>query len=232
MSYEKIAFELNKAKVFSKLSDIKIRGKTLTLTVSSPKKHFEWIGLMLGYNWKIEEDREDYFLKPDGFRDTGKRIEIDCTIDLETFPFRMTHWSFYAVYKCDGIYYYSKVLLGSKKKESRLQFLLSKDYYKTGDGHIVFVYIGSGKQVMLRFRESASYDNRLFRASNRQRDVVRSIPIICGGLCKLRLLFRRILIRPLFILVNLRSAALCGCGLRFIDDINIISESLPVIIII
>ena len=164
MSYEKIAFELNKAKVFSKLSDIKIRGKTLTLTVSSPKKHFEWIGLMLGYNWKIEEDREEYFLKPDGFRDTGKRIEIDCTIDLEEFPFRMTHWSFYAVYMCDGIYYYSKVLLGSKKKESRLQFLLSKDYYKTGDGHIVFVYIGSGKQVMLRFRESASYDNRLFRA--------------------------------------------------------------------
>ncbi len=158
MNYKKYEDEVIPAKVFAKLGDIRIDGRTLTIKVLCPAKNFKWTGLMLSYNYKIDEDREDYLLYPTKKEKVGKHVEITCKVDLEKFPFRMVHWSFKALYEEDGYYHQAKVLQQTKKKMNIFRFLLKKDNYTTGDGHIVFVYIGSGGQVMLRYREKSKYD--------------------------------------------------------------------------
>ncbi len=162
MRYRKYEDEIIQAKVTASLDSIKISGKMLTIKVLCPAKDFRWTGLMLSYNYKIDEDREDYLILPVKKEKVGKYVEITCKVDLAAFPFRMVHWSFYAIYEGENSYYKAKVL-SEKKKTNLFRFLFKKDNYTNKDGKIVFVYIGNGSQVMLRYRERDRYDGLITR---------------------------------------------------------------------
>lgn len=157
MIYEKCG-EIQPVKVKARLIRAEIKGKTMTITAACPAKKFDWCGFAVSYNHKIAEDKETYYIKPSRIKKGKKFVTMTLVIDLDSFPFRMTHWSVFAVYREGSIKYGARIRKENTRMDTR-QFLLRKNYYATADGNIIFNYQSRGNTLGIRYREKSPYDN-------------------------------------------------------------------------
>lgn len=157
MDYYRID-KINDATVFATLESAVINGRILKFKVLCPKGDaFMWTELLIGYSYKIEEDREDYIVRPDSIRDAGFGVEMTCAVDLEEFPFKPTNWTVQAVYEKNGEKYAARIQNPSKK--IRAGELLKGGYsYVDSTGHLVFTCSTRGAYFGLRYREKTEYD--------------------------------------------------------------------------
>lgn len=148
------------SEIFASLESAVIENGTLRLRVKCPSGDYTWTDLLIGYTFKIEDDREDYLISPQSITEAGSGVEMVCNIDLEEFPFKPTNWNIRAVYEKDGEKYSARVQ--HKFRRIRTIDLLRGGYsYITGNGYIVFTCTTRGGYLGLRYREKTPYDGKL-----------------------------------------------------------------------
>ena len=157
MAYTRYVDNFIESSVFTRHTSSLIKGKTLTLWIDCPAKDYEWAGFLISYNYKVESDREDYYVPATEIIKDGKHIRMCLKLNVAEFPFRRTHWSVRAVYNAGGETYASKILY-TRENIGIFSFLFRKNNYRTSDGNILFEYKARGGYFGLRYREVSKYD--------------------------------------------------------------------------
>lgn len=152
--------KLKEAKEFALLESAVIENGILNIRVTCPSGDYKWTELLIGYAYKIEDDREDYLISPKSVSDAGFGMEMVCSVDLEAFPFKPTNWTVRAVYEKDDVKY--SVPVRYKFYKVTPKELLKGGYsYISKSGHIVFTCMTKGGYLGLRYREATPYDGKL-----------------------------------------------------------------------
>ena len=143
--------------IIAQLKETRIDRNLMRICVSCPNDGHSWEALMLGYAYKIESDRENYILTPDSVTNSGRTIDIVCTVDMEQFPFRSTHWQLRAIYREGETRYAAKVETVTEK-QGTWDFLFHPKSYVTKNGFIVFPYVAREGYAGIRYREKTEAD--------------------------------------------------------------------------
>ena len=184
--------KFNEAVIFASFGSAAVNGSRLDLKVLCPPGDYDWIGLLVGYAYKIEEDKEDYLVRATSLKKDGFGTEMKCSIDIEAFPFKPTNWTIRAVYEEDGALYAVRIQNPTKKIEPK-DLLKGRYSYIDKSGHIIFTCTTKGAYLGLRYRDKTQYDNKLtkikeviaYRQFERKKDYYRSknIYLIYEKLC-------------------------------------------------
>ena len=150
--------DMNDTPIVARLGEITIIKQQMTIRVCCPNDGRQWESLMLGYAYKIESDKENYLLAPDSVSDRGRTIDITSIIDLESFPFRSTHWQVRAVFRQDEKLYGARVVM-EPEKQDMWDFLFHPNHYVTKDKHIVFPYTSREGYAGIRYRVASEADS-------------------------------------------------------------------------
>lgn len=102
MEYRLVNGEYEKGNLFATLAESRIEGNYLKAKVACPVSGAEWLGFVFSYNYRIEAEMEDRFVEAASIREAGRNIEMELSLDLREFPFKMTHWSICVVYRKNG----------------------------------------------------------------------------------------------------------------------------------
>ena len=152
--------KLKESNLFASLEEGVIERGHLKARVMCPSGDFKWTGLLIGYTFKIEDDREDYLISPKSVKEAGYGTEITCDVDLEKFPFKPTNWHVSAVYEKDGELYEAPIQHKARRVSPKR--LRNNNYsYIDKSGHIVFTCMTRGGYFGLRYREKTEFDGRL-----------------------------------------------------------------------
>ena len=159
MSFERFDKEIEEGNQSARLVSSSIKGCTMTVEVSCPRKSFDWQGFIIQYNHKIEEDREAYFVAPAKMTKDARNVHMVLSVDLSKFPFRYTHWSVLCLYESEGQSFTARVLMKKEKGDVR-KFVFEPNNYTTDDGNIVFFYVRGGRYLGIRYRAKCRYDGQ------------------------------------------------------------------------
>ena len=161
MSFKRLD-DICESAFFGKCREASIKGNMLHISLVCPTMGKKWVGVALSYDYKIEEDKEVYYIKADAIQHGEKETVISLVLNLSSFPFRSTHWSILAVYEETGRYFSAKIQY-SVTNSSGLRFIFKKDCYLTRGRNIVFCYRNGSGYLGLMYREAGKYDGWLTR---------------------------------------------------------------------
>lgn len=159
MEYKMVNDQYKKGPIFGTLIESEIKGNFLTARVACPVTSAVWKGFLLTYNYRIEHEREEYYVEADSIVLAGRSYEMTLKLDLAKFPFKMTHWAINVVYEKDGESYYAGIQKPRSMQPVYLkQFLFHKNFCLLDNDMIVFQYRSRGGYWGLRYRIRNPYD--------------------------------------------------------------------------
>ena len=153
-----------------------LRFGVLHLQVRCPKlgKGRRWVGMMLTYRYKLEEDRREYFIPLSGFSEGKSYDTLSIQTHLKQFQFNSVYWDLRPVFEEDGKRFWLSIKAPMKAPKSLKRKLLENVYslffphsMSMGPDHQLFLYRTGGNRFALVYQEKSPYSGFLFRLKER-----------------------------------------------------------------